>query len=177
MFRMNELVRLAEPDESRRDEFIAYCEEFRDAGEHVVHGQLADAQADFASLVRRWAQHARGENLTEGQVPQTVCWLMLGSRILGTARFRHHLTEATFQEGGHVGYEVRPSERRRGYATRLLALVLEKVRQEDLKRLLLTCQKDNAPSIRVIEKNGGVLENEITSPRTGKPALRYWIEL
>ena len=177
MARMDEPVRLVEPCESGRDEFIAYCREFRDAGEHVAHGQLADAEADFAGLLRRWARQARGEGLAEGLVPQSVYWLMRGSRIVGTVRLRHRLNEATSQEGGHIGYEIRPSERRKGYATRMLALALERARQRGLGRVLVTCQKDNVPSSRVIEKNGGVLENEIISPRTGKPALRYWIDL
>jgi predicted acetyltransferase len=174
---MADSIQLVEPRETWRDEFIAYCKEFRDAGEPVVHGQLADAEADFPGLIQKWARGAAGENLEEGQAPYSVYWLIRDNRILGTARFRHRLTEATAKEGGHIGYEVRPSERRKGYASELLRLVLEQARGKGLSRSLLTCQKDNASSLKVIEKNGGVLEGEVLSARTGKPVLRYWINL
>jgi len=100
---MDHPVQLVEPCESAREEFIAYCEEFRDAGEGIALDPLPEAQADFAGLVRKWAQHARGENLPEGAVPQSAYWFVRGGRIVGTARFRHCLNESNSQEGGPIG--------------------------------------------------------------------------
>jgi hypothetical protein len=65
-------AQLVEPDESWRDEFVAYCEEFRDANEPVAHGQLADATEDFAGLVRRWVNHAEGAGLRDGLTDASV---------------------------------------------------------------------------------------------------------
>jgi predicted acetyltransferase len=79
--------------------------------------------------------------------------------------------------GGHVGYAIRPSERLKGYGTRLLALTLDKAREMGLGRVLVTCDTDNFASVRVIEKNGGVLENQVISNRSGKMISRYWIAL
>jgi predicted acetyltransferase len=171
-------VRLIEPDVSCRDEFIAYCEEFKAAGEPFAHDQLPDAEADFAGLVRRWFQWSRGINLKPGWVPGSTYWLVRGRRILGTARLRHTLNDDLLKEGGNIGYEVRPTERGKGCATRLLSLMLDKARQLGLARVLLTCVKENIASARVMHKNGGVLEDEIPSRiHPGGTAQRYWIEL
>jgi len=174
---MKEHVRLIKPEESWRDEFIAYCEEFKSAEEPFVHGQLSDARKDFAGLIRRWAEGAKSIDLPQGTYLGNVLWLVRCGRILGSVRVRCRLNDDLVHEGGHLGYEVRPSERRKGYASLMLRLALEKAREMGLKQVLVTCQKDNIASVRTIEKNGGLLENEIMSKRTGKPALRYWIAL
>lgn len=173
----NENVKLVEPAESYREEFIAYCEEFKAANEPIVHGQLPQAIEDFPGLVKLWADNGRGVNLPEGYVPCSVYWLVRGGRILGCVRFRHRLNEDLTCEGGNIGYEVRPCERRKGYATRMLELVLDKVRTMGLTKVLITCDKDNIGSAKVIQNCGGVLENEVVSKRSGKVVQRYWIDL
>ena len=87
------------------------------------------------------------------------------------------VAEALRDFGGHVGYGVRPSERGKGYATRMLVMALDKARQLGLKRVLITCDKDNLASARVIQKNGGVLGSESYSPQGGRVTQRYWIDL
>jgi predicted acetyltransferase len=173
---------LIEPDVSWRDEFIAYCEEFKAADEPYAHGQLPDAQKDFPGLIRRWAQGAAG-NKSEGitvpadDVPNLIYWLVRGRRILGTVRLRLTINESLLQIGGHIGYEVRASERRKGYATILLRTALEKARERGLERVLLTCARDNVASARTICRHGGILENEVVSRRSGKVVQRYGITL
>ncbi|MEW5867934.1 MAG: GNAT family N-acetyltransferase [Chloroflexota bacterium] len=80
-------------------------------------------------------------------------------------------------EGRHIGYAIRPVRWRRGYGTHILALTLEKARERGLRRVLVTCDKENTASARIIEKNGGRLAGEALAERSGKPVLRYWIEL
>ncbi|HLL72624.1 MAG TPA: GNAT family N-acetyltransferase [Pyrinomonadaceae bacterium] len=95
----------------------------------------------------------------------------------GTARLRHQLTPALEHEGGHIGYDIRPSARRRGFGTLILALTLERARILGLARALLTCDTDNTASARIIERNGGALAARVVSNRTGKLISQYWIEL
>jgi predicted acetyltransferase len=80
-------------------------------------------------------------------------------------------------EGGHIGYGVRPSERGKGYGTEVCRRTLEAARGLGLARVLITCDTDNPASARIIEKNGGVLENEVRSRETGKMKRRYWVTL
>jgi predicted acetyltransferase len=81
------------------------------------------------------------------------------------------------EEGGHIGYDVRPSERRQGYGTLLLRLTLNQARALGLKRVLVTADTPNVASWRIIEKNGGVLHTEALSQQTGGLLRKYWIEL
>ncbi len=170
-------LRLIAPTEALRDEFIAYCEEFRDAGERVVHGQAEPARRDFAALMAQWAREAAEPDPGAGKVRMERFWLVRGNRILGTARLRHRLTETLLRRGGHVGYDVRPSERGKGHGTRMLGMVLDRARAIGLSRALVTCDKGNIASARVIAKNGGVLEDEVRIEGLDVTTQRYWIDL
>jgi len=90
---------------------------------------------------------------------------------------RHELNEYLLNFGGHIGYGIKTSERRKGYATEMLRLALEKARELNLKKVLLTCNKTNYGSARTIQKNGGILENKILNPKDKQITQRYWIEL
>lgn len=169
--------RLVEPAEDLAEDYLAYAQEFRAAGEPFVDDELHQANGDAASLIKLWREQAAGRRLPEGYVPCSRYWLVRDRRILATGRLRHRLTEALEDEGGHIGYDVRPRERRKGYATCLLAMMLDKARQLGLHRVLLTCNVDNPASRRTIEKNGGRLASQGVSKRTGKPVLRFWIDL
>lgn len=109
---------------------------------------------DFAIWVERLEAAERGD-VPPGYVPWTTFFLQDGDgRLLGGIRLRHRLNARLWQDGGHIGYDVRPSERNRGHATRMLALVLEEARALGLPWVLLTVAPGNRASIRVMEKNG-----------------------
>ncbi len=108
-------------------------------------------------------------------MPSTTYFAVVGGRIVGTIQVRHKLSEWLYKYGGNIGYGVRPSERRKGYAARMLALALEKCRELGLKRALVTCNRENIGSARTILKNGGVLENEVLR-EDGGVTQRYWID-
>ena len=98
------------------------------------------------------------------------------SRLLGAIQIRHHINHPNLIEtGGHIGYGVCPNERRKGFATKMLALALLEARKIGLLRLLVTCKDENIGSWKVIESNGGVFER--TTYDEGHLARRYWIEI
>lgn len=115
---------------------------------------------------------------TDGKVPDSVFFLLdeERGRLLGAVNIRHYLNEALLKEGGHIGDGIRPSERRRGYATEMIGLALDECRRLGIDRVLMTCDKDNVGSAKSIVKNGGVLENEFVNS-DGEIEQRYWIEL
>jgi len=96
---------------------------------------------------------------------------------MGVAHLRHRLNSSLLSYGGHVGYGVRPTRRRQGYATLLLKLVLQRAKAMGIDRVLVTCDKKNLASARVIVKNGGVFDSEV--PREGEEVIiqRYWITI
>lgn len=95
--------------------------------------------------------------------------------FVGAVNIRHYLNENLLRSGGHIGDGVRPSERRKGVATTMIGLALEECRKLGIDRVLMTCDKDNIGSAKSIQRNGGLLENEIEED--GKIVQRYWTEL
>ncbi|GER65561.1 hypothetical protein BpJC7_17310 [Weizmannia acidilactici] len=92
-----------------------------------------------------------------------------------TLEIRHDLNDALLESGGHVGYGIRPSERRKGLASKMLEMPLEKAKELGLERVLLTCDKKNTGSAKTIVKNGGILENEMD--HGDRVTQRYWMTL
>jgi predicted acetyltransferase len=170
-----ENVWLLEPDGSWKEAFLAQVADFERAGEQYAH--FRRAKQDFEAFVDRLRQDAQGIGLPEGIVPMTSYWLVdSAGAMLGESRLRHYLSPALEVEGGHIGYAIRPSARRNGYGTHILALTLEKAQARGLKQVLVTCDTDNLGSARIIEKNGGVLAGHAVSPRSGKQISQYWID-
>ena len=95
--------------------------------------------------------------------------------FVGAVNIRHYLNDALLLHGGHIGDGVRPSERRKGIATKMIALALDECRDLGIYRVLMICDKDNIGSAKSIINNGGILENEIEDD--GVIVQRYWIDL
>ena len=114
---------------------------------------------------------------TEKLVPDSTFFCLDEDRdiFVGAVNIRHYLNEALLRDGGHIGDGVRPSERRKGIATKMIRLALDEWRKLGIDRVLMVCDKDNIGSAKSIMSNGGILENEITVE--GVVEQRYWIEL
>jgi predicted acetyltransferase len=164
---------LVGPAEELKAEFLEMAREFSSAGED----RYQDALDDFPAYIRRLLDGARGVGLAPGRAPYSTFWLTSGRRLIGRSSLRHHLTADLTYEGGHVGYDIRPSERRKGYGILILRRTLEEARMLGLNRVLLTCDIDNVASAKVIERNGGRLQDQAVSKVSGKLISRYWIEL
>lgn len=122
--------------------------------------------------------HLENKSTTDGWVPDSVFFLLddTTDRLLGAVDIRHYLNDALLKDGGHIGDGIRPSERRKGYATKMIHLALDECRKLGLDRVLIVCSKDNIGSAKSIIRNGGILENEITGS-DGAVMQRYWIQL
>jgi predicted acetyltransferase len=166
-------LRLVEPDESWRRTFQVMAREYLQAGEER-YDEVVDGFDAFLARVRRYAA---GVDLPEGHVPGFTYWAVAGETLVGAIRLRTRLSPHLQIYGGNIGYDVRPALRGRGCGTRMLALCLERARAHGLARVLVTCDDDNPGSARVIEKNGGVLEDTRFHEPVRKLVRRYWIEL
>jgi predicted acetyltransferase len=154
--------------------FREMAAEWREAGQD----RFAEAFGDFARYVAMLEKQKDPQELPPDWVPSSTFWLVTDqNRVAGTSRLRHWLVPHLEVEGGHIGYDVRPSERSRGYGTVLLALTLEKARDLGLGEVLVTCDRDNVASVRVIEKNGGRETGRGVSEDSGKVVNRYRIVL
>ena len=130
----------------------------------------------FATWVTRLRTDADPEvPLPEGLVHATTWWIVADQVYLGSIQLRHALNDQLLDSGGHIGYGIRPSARRNGHATWALGAVLDEARVLGLRTVLITCDDDNEPSRRTIERHGGVLE-DVRGTAVGIKR-RYWITL
>ena len=113
----------------------------------------------------------------DGLVPDSTFFCLDEERniIVGAVNIRHYLNDYLLAHGGHIGDGIRPSERRKGYATQMIRLALEECKILGINKVLMVCDKDNIASAKSIIKNGGILENEVIE--NGVIEQRYWIEL
>ncbi len=175
-------MELVLPTTTYKDSYIEAVREFQadktyPLMERSYHEtRIAELDADFENYVEKERSKARGENLPDGWVPATTYWLVDKGEYIGKVNIRHRLTENLEKIGGHIGYDIRPSKRGRGYGSEILRLAFPKARELGITRALLTCDATNTASRKIIEKNGGILENRVPNPETGVDKLRFWIE-
>lgn len=149
--------------------------EFQAEGRHIDDDLKALEQA-FDRFVRRWL--ARATNPPPGLVPETIFWMVdEAGEFVGRISIRHYLTDRLRIFGGHIGYEVRPSRRREGHGKMALRLALTEAQKLGLGRVMLTCDATNTGSRKIIEANGGVLEDIIEVDFQEAPVMRWWIEV
>lgn len=174
---MEKHIDLVRPTLDLENEYLDLYNEWKESGENMVPWVISKNPSDFQAMVDFLQENEKGENLPEGWVPDSTYWLVNDkNKILGAVNIRHALNEKLLNSGGHIGYGIRPSERRKGYATQILALALEKTRSMGIDRVLVVCDAVNIASERTIVKNGGVEDISYTE-EDGNVVKRFWIEL
>jgi predicted acetyltransferase len=169
---------LTRPHVRFQESFLEAMQEFVEEGRAATESMIGSdldtfgdswhTEEGFAAYVETTLAEAERPR-QPGFVCQTNWWWTEGDQYLGRISLRHELTPSLREWGGHIGYGVRRSRRREGHATRMLAAVLREAAARGIDPALLTCDADNAGSRAVIERNGGVLEDQ----RGVK--LRYWL--
>lgn len=167
-------VELIEPKADLKEQFLEMAAEWRLSGDD----RYKDASADFESYVAKLKVQKVDKGLPADRVPQTTFWLVdEDNRIVGVSKLRHRLIPKLEERGGHIGYEIRPSERRKGYGMEILRLTLPKARQIGLSRVMVTCDDDNIGSVRIIEKSGGKKAGATAPNERGARHCQYWIDI
>ena len=132
----------------------------------------------FAQYIQHLANEEEGINLPEGYVPCAVLFAFKDGDIVARANIRHELNEFLLNVGGHIGYGVPPSHRRNSYASEILKHAVAYLKNRGLKKVLVTCDENNIASAKVIEANGGILEDIRPMEDNSVPAKkRYWITI
>jgi predicted acetyltransferase len=155
----------------------SFVEEFVASGETIVPWIAAEPYSSFGAYVAKLEAAAQGVGIREGFVPHSTFWLVdANDEIVGISNLRHRLTDFLLSFGGHIGFGVRPSMRGRGYATELLRATLVEARGQGLRKVRVTCDRDNVASAKTILRNGGVLDDEEYMPEQQRIVSRYWID-
>jgi predicted acetyltransferase len=160
-----------------RGSYMAAAEEFVPEGRFMFQalGIPAEAPDAFDQVLARLAAAREGRIRAEGVVPATDLWLVEGTEFLGQVSIRHTLTPRLERIGGHIGYAIRPSARRRGYGRLILRLALPEAFRLGINPALVTCDATNAASRKIIEANGGKLQDQIDQGDGLPPVLRFWV--
>lgn len=171
---MLQLVELNLEMEAQYKSFLEELEKQGQAGQWLFEYK----QLSFNMFVQKIKNWQLGKDLPDNWIPCSTWWLCdTKNKIVGMVSLRHELNDFLKKIGGHIGYVIRKSERRRGYGTEILRLTLEKAKALGLKRVLVTCDEDNIASAKIIEKNGGMLEDTYQENEMAVPKRRYWIRL
>jgi predicted acetyltransferase len=155
-----------------RESFLLALDEYHREGLHtdLSAKELTDPKRFLSWVERMRIAGSSGQaDCERDRVPHIILWWTAGPQYVGRARINFALNDQLREFGGHIGYDVRPSARKQGHATAILASALLVARQQHIELALLTCAPDNAASRRVIERNGGKLTDVSPSGR-----LRYW---
>ena len=172
---MSQSIALVRYDAVSESEFSSYTDEWEASGEVIVPSSADRKGRGFKEMRVKWAADETDQAFASGFVPSTLFFLTgPGGRILGAIHLRHVLNDRLRLHGGHIGYGIRPSERRKGYGALMLGRLLDLVKARGWDRVLLTCDEDNLGSRKTIEKAGGVLEDR--GEFEGAMTRRYWIE-
>lgn len=173
---MNKLI-LTAPSKEHEAQVMAFREEMLKSGEGFCGCSGLENTPDYHDWLDFDGRFAR-----LGWAPSTTYLGIRASdgRLVGMIDLRHELLGYLLKYNGQIGYSVRPSERRKGYASQMLSLVLKEAKALGFPKVLVCCNKANVPSSKVIQMCGGVLENEVVhefSP-IGRPDIiqRYWIK-
>ena len=170
------LIKLSKSYENQLGEMI---EEWRKDQElhHTNHSPWAIFKNDYHDF-DYYLANLEVKEAADGKVPDSVFFLLdtERDRLLGAINIRHCLNEHLLKKGGHIGDGIRPSERRKGYATEMIRLALIECRKLGIDKVLMTCDKNNIGSAKSIINNGGILENEFMNS-DGEIEQRYWITI
>jgi predicted acetyltransferase len=158
-------------------EYLSCYQEWIDSDEDMVPWVLKKYPTNFQEMIQFLLDCEKAENFPEGIVPCSTFWLINEkNKVIGAVNIRHRLNEKLLNSGGHIGYGIRPSERQKGYATKLLALSLEKAKEIGIQKALVVCDDGNIGSEKTILNNGGIPDKDYIE-EDGNIIKRFWIDI
>lgn len=171
-----EKLELIKPCIELKASYLELISEFKAAGEKPVPFPLEMPTDDFPGLVKKLREYEEGIGIPEGWVSHSTYWLVKNEkRVVGVSNLRHQLKPALLREGGSIGYGIRPSDRKKGYATLILRETIKEASKRGIRKVLVTCNKLNAASAKAILNNGGQFDSEEYLEPEGWTVQRYWI--
>lgn len=164
------------PEPRHKEAVLDYRDEFLQNGETIHGSGNIEHAASYESWLQSCTDSQHRATVPEGRVPATqyIAIRRSDNRLVGMLQIRHELNKGLRIQGGHIGYSVRKSERRKGYATEMLKQALVICKKHGIQEVLLTCSPLNTGSAKVIKSNGGVYDKGVILPNEEK-LDHYWI--
>ena len=167
-------LRLVKLDKKYKKHLNDMMEEWYGAGEKII--PYAIRRLNYHEF-NNYMNYLEIKDDKDGIVPDSTFFCLDEERdiFVGAVNIRHYLNESLLLDGGHIGDGVRPSERRKGVATKMISLALIECKKIGIDKVLMVCDKDNIGSAKSIQNNGGILENEVVVD--GIAMQRFWINI
>ena len=170
------LLRLIAPNVEFEESHRSFLKQFQERGDRVHPSIAARPFDNFAEYVAMLSAESRGENIPSNWVANSTYWLVdADNEIVAISNMRHELNDFLLTYGGHIGYGVRPSARKRGHGIEILKQTLLMAKGKGIHRVRVTCAKDNPASEKTILHNGGVFDDEAVMAEHDEVLRRYWI--
>ena len=173
---MDNLI-LVKPTIDLKEKALEYKKEHFDNGEEIINGSALLDKLDYEDWIKHIEKSSNPETEDENWVEASTFFVIreTDQRIIGMVDIRHRINKFLALFGGHIGYSVRPSERKKGYGTKILEMALKYAKTINIQRVMLACYKDNEGSRKIIVKCGGKLAGEYTYI-DNKIIQIYWID-
>jgi len=171
-------IYLAKPDLTFFEQYNEMMKEWCESGTQIAPWFLDEpfeTLEEFAKFIKMldMCEHATNDSPYASSTSFFV--IDEHGRLIGATSLRHYLTPKGYNSWGHIGYGIRPSERRKGYAVQSLKLMLEEAKARHISEVLIGVHENNTGSRKTVEKCGGIYENTVTIEGDAEPIRRYWI--
>jgi len=171
-------MKLVVPNMEQKSQFMDF---YYDLADHDPDNAdyYSQARDSFSRYLKSLLDEEQGKSLKPQHVPCSHRWLTDDAgKILGVIRIRHNIEPKILRDYcGHIGYDIAPSYRNRGFGKKMLALALDVAKEHQLTQVLISADEDNLASRKVIEANGGILDKVVYSTEFQSYIARYWITI
>lgn len=164
---------LVQPNKNYQKSFENYALAYRKINDEHYFNKYKKALENFQDYLDDLDDYSKGNNLSEGEVITSTFWLIDKKEVVGVVRIRHEEVECA----GHIGYDISPNYRNKGYGFQILKLALERSIKIGLEEVILTCNIDNISSKKIIEKNNGKFLGTIFDEEENEDMNKYSITL
>ncbi|QAA33781.1 GNAT family N-acetyltransferase [Clostridium manihotivorum] len=162
---------LAEPSKAYEESFKEYALAYKEANETYYFEKYGKALDNFDEYINNQIKLSKGINIPEGYVTTSTFWLICNQAVVGVVRVRHEELESA----GHIGYDIAPCYRKKGYGTEILKLAIEKAKLIGIAEPIVTCNTNNEASRKIIEKNNGKFLGQIFDEEENEYLFKFKI--
>ncbi len=167
---------LVKPSIVYKEQYIEMIREWKTTNEEMIPWVLKLSYSNFEEMIAYLTSLNEGINLLSGQVSCSTFWLIRNDgKVIGVTNIRHKLNKHLIEHGGHIGYGIRPSERKKGYGTIILKLSVIQAKKLGILKIRITCDDNNIASEKIILKNNGVFDSKVVDNK--KIVKRFWINI
>ena len=171
------MFKLVKASTEFQNDYLAMIAASIEADGKYPYNNIPLAQSDFSKFIQELDEEAAGIGLPEGIPPQQSYFFLLDEKVIGELRYRPKVQQPYETMNGHIGYNLHPAHRGKGYGTIALKMLLEIAKADGLAGVQIPIEGDNPASKRIVVKNGGFLEKTVVDEASGGATYCYWVDL